>query len=263
NVPVLQMAETLLTPKRGLPAVRGQTSLQIVYQQSQAAGGIDRESAILQDPTREKSFALAAADSADVLGRIPASVKAQPFQGKTYFPNLPPHLVDRFFFDLNRGAFGELVFKGQFVDAALGDQYVFLNVLGQSDTAELKALCVDEDADKTKWDAAIDGLATVMQLFVENPAQPGTFIPSATETVGANQIARVRDSDVAVDSYALTATGPGVGFVTLIAGNGRAFTPEGDPVSVLILRVVNTLYRGEVNVVESSNPLNERLTLEQ
>ena len=46
---------------------------------------------------------------------------------------------------------------------------------------------------------------------------------------------------MAVDSYALTATGPGIGYVSLIAGNGRAFTPEGDPVSVEIIKVVDTL----------------------
>jgi hypothetical protein len=263
NVAVLQMAETLLTPKRGLPAVRGQTSLEIVYQQSQINNGSDYESAVLHDPTREKSFALGAADSTSLLNQIPPSVKSQAFQGKTWFPNLPPHLAERFYFDPNRGAHGQLVFKGQFVDAALGDKYVFLNVLGQSDTAELKALCSNDDDRKANWDTAIDGLATVMEYFIENPAQPGTYIPTAPETVGATQLARVRNDDVAVDSYALTATGPGVGFVTLIAGNGRAFTPEGDPVSVKIIKVVNTLYRGEVNIVESSNPLNERLTLQQ
>ncbi len=254
NVPVLQMAETLLTPKRGLPAIRGETSLEVVYQQSHVTGGESHESVILHDPTREKSVALEA---------MPASVKTQSYQGKIYFPNLPPHLAERLFFDPNRGSSGELVFKGQFVDAALGDKYVFLNVIGSSDAAELKALCTNEDPRKARWDAAIDGLSTTLELFVENPAQPGTYVPSSPETVGPDAMARVRDDDVAVDSYALTAAGPGVGFVSLIAGNGRAFTPEGDPVSVKIIKVVNTLYRGEVNIVESSNPLNEKLTLQQ
>ena len=120
-----------------------------------------------------------------------------------------------------------------------------------------------EDSKKALWDAAIDGLSTTLETFIENPAQPRTYIPSAPEVVGARQLARVRNDDVAVDSYALSATGPGTGYVSLIAGNGRAFTPEGDPVSVNILKVVNTLYRGEVNIVESPNPLNERLTLQQ
>ncbi len=263
NVPVLQMAETLTTPKRGLPAVRGQTSLEILYQQSQVAGGVAHESAILHDPTREKSFALSQRGNAARLDGIPPSVKTQSYQGKTYFPNLPPHLVERLSFDPNRGAHGELVFKGQFVDAALGDKYVFLNVLGESDAMELKNVCVAEDSKKAQWDAAIDGLATTLETFIENPAQPRTYIPSAPERVSAHEIARIKNDDVAVDSYALSATGPGTGYISLIAGNGRAFTPEGDPVTVAILKVVPGLYRGEVNIVESSNPLNERLTLQQ
>src|SRR5206468_3581644 len=152
----------------------------------------------------------------------------------------------RFFYDPNRGTYGELVFKGQFVDAALGDKYVFLNVLGQGDAAALKALCSNDDDNKANWDAAIDGLTTVLEYFVENPAQPGAYIPTQPAAVGAGELARVSNDDVAVDSYALTAAGPGVGFVTLIAGNGRAFTPEADPVSVQIVKVAPTLYRGEV-----------------
>jgi hypothetical protein len=263
NVPVLQMAESLTTPKRGLPAVRGQTSLEILYQQSQIDGGDAHESAVLQDPTREKSYALGALDNGSVLDGIPPSVKTQSYQGKTYFPNLPPHLAERLFLDPNRGVFGELVFQGQFVDAALGDDYLFLNVLGQRDTEELKALCVAEDSRKAAWDAAIEGLSTTLETFIENPAQPRTYMASAPEVINAGAVARINDDDVAVDSYALSATGPGTGYISLIAGNGRAFTPEGDPVSIQILRVVNTLYRGEVNIVESSNPLNEKLTLQQ
>jgi hypothetical protein len=268
NVPVLQMAETLTTTKRGLPAVRGQTSLEVVYQQSQVGGGTNFESVVLHDPTREKSFALGALNNGSKLDGIPASVNAQSYLGKTYFPNLPPHLSERFFLDPNRGTYGELVFKGQFVNAPLGDDYLFLNVLGQGDTNDLKSLCIDTDDKKNLWDAAIAGLATKLETFIENPAQPGTFIPAtaapnAPQTIGASAISRIRNDDVAVDSYALSATGPGTGYISLLAGNGRAFTPDGDPVSVHVVKVVNTLYRGEVNIVESSNPLNEKLTLQQ
>lgn len=265
NVPILQMAETLTTPKRGLPAARGQSSLEVLYQQSHTVGGETFESAVLHDPTREKSFALSTPGDTGVLDGIPPSVKSQTYQGKTYFPNLPPHLAERLFFDPTRGAYGELVFKGQFIDAPLGDKYVFLNVLGEGDMAELKALCDINDDKKARWDAAIEGLSAVVDTFVENPAKPRTYIPNPAlrRTVGATELARVVNDDQDKDSYALSATGPGVGYVSLIAGNGRAFTPEGDPVSVKVIRVVDTLYRGEVNIVESSNPLNERLTLQQ
>lgn len=261
NAPLLQMAETLTTPKRGLPAVRGQTSCEILYQESQANGG--KESAVLHDPTREKRYALGETDGA-ILDALPGSVNTSTSQGKTYFPNLAPHLVERFYFDPNRGAHGSLVFKGQYVDAALGDKYLFLNVLSAGDKAALKALCATGDSKYSKWTAAIDGLATRMETFIPNPAVPGTYTSNGPFIdVAAGGLAWVNNSDVAVDSYALTASGPGTGFVTLISGNGSAFTPAADPVSVKIVKVVNTLYRGEVNVVESSNPLNEKLTLQQ
>lgn len=259
NVPVLQMAETLLTPKRGLPAIRGASSLELVYQQSQVLAGEAAESVVLHDPTREKISPLKDAK----LDRIPSSISTQDYQGNTYFPKLPPHLVERFFFDPNQGTAGALVFKGVFNDAALGDTSISLNVLGLGDLGDLKGLCAVDDADKARWDAAIDGLSTVMEYFIENPARPGTYMPSEPEKVSATGLARVRNDDVAVDSYALTATGPGVGYVSLIAGNGRAFTPEAAPIRIHIIKVVPTLYRGEVNIVESSNPLNEKLTLQQ
>jgi hypothetical protein len=60
-----------------------------------------------------------------------------------------------------------------------------------------------------------------------------------------------------VVSYALSASGPGQGYVTLIVGNGGAFTPPEEPVSVYVLRVAGTLFSGEVKVIPNENPLSE------
>ncbi len=261
--PVLQMGETLTLPKRGLPAMRGQTSLQVVYQQSQVVRADTGESVILHDPTREKVFELGPAGGVSRLGKIPDSVHTTSYRGKTYFPNLPPHLSERFFLDPNRGEFGALVFRGEFRDEPTGDDYLLLNVLGADDRGRLKDLCLPDDPERSRWEAAVDGLATDLWLFVENPARPGTYYPRDAASFGPADLTRVTDDDQAVDSYALTAVGPGTGFVTLIAGNGLAFTPPAEPVSVHIFRVVDTLYRGELKVVASSNPLSEILTLQQ
>src|SRR5262249_49946819 len=67
NTPVLEMAETLTLPKRGLPAIRGQKSLQLLYQQSQVSGGDAFRSVVLHDPTREKTINLADPSSTTVL----------------------------------------------------------------------------------------------------------------------------------------------------------------------------------------------------
>ena len=268
DAPVLQMAETLTTPKRGLPAVRGQTSLEVLYQQSQVvmengkpAIMPEKISAVLHDPTREKRVEF---DQANV----PASIRTETSRGKIWFPNLPPHLVKRFWLDPNAGTNGMLVFAGEFVDAPLGDKYVLLNVAGTQDATTLRELCradLSDPIEKGEWDAAINALATDLELFVENPAVPGTYIPHPVEpptTIGLGELAAITDDDVARDSYALTAIGPDTGYITLIAGNGL-LTPEGEPVSMEVIRVVPNLYRGEVNVIESENPLNERLTLQQ
>lgn len=266
SVPVLDMAETLTLPKRGLPSVRGQSSLQILYQQSQIAG-LSNPSVALHDSTREKVYKFGPKDQTGVLGQIPDTIRTQTSNGKTYFPNLPPHLSERFFFDPNRGQYGALVLRGKFVDEAVGEDYLLLNVLGTKDAAALTGLCLNDDERKTLWYEVFTnkekGLRTDLELFVENEARPGTYVASSAKPVGPGDLAEITDDDQAVDSYALTAVGPGVGYVTLMAGNGLAFTPQEDPVSLHVIRVGETLHRGELKVLVPSNPLAEKVTLQQ
>src|SRR5690606_20968003 len=44
-------------------------------------------------------------------------------------------------------------------------------------------------------------------------------------------------------------------------GNGRAFTPEGEPVGVSIIRVAPQLYTGDLKSLGPSNPLDEQTSL--
>ena len=261
--PTLQMAETLTVPKRGLPAVRGQTSLEIVYQQSTIAD-TNNLSVRLHDPTRQKSFNLSTPGDLTVLGKIPDSVKTEASRGKTWFPLLPPHLVQRFWLDPNVGTNGALVFSGSFIQDPVGESYVLLNILSAKDQTTLQNLCLNTDPAYGRWTNAIASLQTAMQTFVENPQKPGTYIPAEGAPVdGPSDMAEVTNDDVAVDSYALTAVGPGTGYVTLIAGDGLAFTPQADPVSVLVFQVTDTLYPGQLKIVLPPNPLSELLTLQQ
>ena len=264
-VPELFTAETLTLPKRGLPAVRGQSSLEILYQQSEAIEGqAPVASARHHDPTREKQFFLGASSGA-ALAKIPSSARTSVYQGKTFFPNLPPHLSDRFFFDPNRGENGALVLKGEFKDEVLGDDYLLVNVLGASDLKALKGLVAADDDNRSRWNKAIEGLSTTLQVFVEKTDSPGTFAPDPAQNSikGPGDLSTRNHSDVAVDSYALTAVGPGTGYVSIVVGNGRAFTPAENPVSVHIFKVVPEFYRGEIKIVSSSNPLSEKLSLQQ
>lgn len=261
DAPTMNVGETLTLPNHGLPAVRGQSSAVTFYQQSIATSGLASGSVTLHDPTRSKSVLLNAAQVG--LTELPASAATTPQAGKTYFQLLPPHLQNRFYFDPNLGEVGGLVLIGEFIDEIAGEDYVHLNTLSPEDVASLKAVVTPTDNDYQSWSNAIDNLTTRVETFMENPAIPGTYIVDSarTVTVGPTSLAAITDSDTAVDSYALTATGAGAGFVSMLFGNGEAFTPEGEPVSVSILRIAPQLYTGDLKTLPASNPLDEQTTL--
>ena len=259
--PTLSVGETLTLAKTGLPGVRGQTSAQVLYQQSIALGGAGAVSATLFDPTRAKTVLLNA--SGVGLSALPASLKTTTEQGKTYFQLAQPHIQKRFYFSPLLGDKGGLVLVGEFHDEAAGEDYLDLNTLSAEDVAALKGLVATTDADYAKWGRAIDLLSTNMQTFVQNPAKPGTYVVDANQDVVANGVtlAQVSSSNTAVDSYALTGLGKGSGYVTLLFGDGAAFTPAGEPVSMQIIKVVNSLYKGDLKAIFAANPLDEQSTL--
>ncbi len=272
SVPELRIGETLTVAAHGLTAVRGQTSAELIYQQSiandatvysgEGLPGIGRrlKSASLYDPTRSKTYPISPAG----LAAIPGSVKTSDYLGRKYFPNLPPHLSQRLYFDPNVGAAGSLIFIGEFNDETVGEKYLQLNVMSAADVLAAKALCVTGDDAKTKWDAAINGLTTTLQTFGEDAGKPGTCVttPGLDTAVGPTAIAEISDDDTAVDSYAIAGAGGGSGYVVLLTGNGLAFTPVGEPVSMSVFRVTPPVVRGELKVIAPSNPLDEKLTLQ-
>lgn len=234
----------------------------------------------------------------------------------TFIPQWPDSAPElrvspRFNFDPAVGAHGSLIFKGTFVNELFGEKYLQLNILSETDLKSAKGLVSNDDTYKAKWDLAIDGLATTMETFIENPARLGTFIPLRNETQtprlpiilsgvpftipsyaepliatasagstwgplqrppipparkpgSVDDLAEVFYSDTAVDSYAISASGGGKGFVVLATGNDRDtdFTAKDGPVSLEVFKVNAALYRGELKVVNSTNPLDETLTLQ-
>jgi hypothetical protein len=265
-VPVLQTAQTLTLPKASavagqLPQVRGSSSAQVIYQQSIANTGTTTESAILHDPTRQKQFLM----TTGMLDKLPPSVLTTVYAGKTYFQSLPPHLQQRFYYDPTLGTKGGLVLKGEFVDEIAGEDYLHLNVLGTADLALLQALCPSSDNSyKSLWDTAINQLATQLETSSEDPAAPGSYeVDGAKDSrvIDKSTLVDIRDPDTAVDSYALTATGNGSGYVVLMLENGEAFTDSGNPPTMQVLKVDPSLYTGDLKVLLASNPLDEQVTL--
>jgi hypothetical protein len=266
-VPELMMAETLGKQKAstsnggGLPQVLGQSSAQVVYQQSMAKT-LNAASVALHDPIRAKKSPMV---------KLPPGIRTSDYAGKTYFQGLPPHLQNRFYYDAVQKT---LVLIGQFVDEIATLDYFNLNQLSTQDVADLKKLLPDAAAaaDKTAWAAAIDGLSTTLETFRESTAAPGTYVVArsgqvqagqevADRTVGVKVRSDITDPDTAVAGYALSSTGSGTGYVTLVFGNGKAFTDPGDPVQMQVIKVVPNLYPGDLKVLLSSNPLDEKVTV--
>lgn len=257
-VPQLAMAETLGKAKAsstnggGLPQVLGQSSAQVLYQQSMAMK-LNASSVALHDPIRAKTSAM---------DELPPGLRTSDYAGKTYFQGLPPSLQNRFYYDALQKRL-ELI--GEFVDEVATEDYFNLNQLSLQDVASLKALLPEaaDAADRATWDDAIDGLSTRLSTFRESPTVPDTYVVNTglDQTIPVMGRSDVTDPDTAVAGYALSSTGEGAGYVTLVFGNGLAFTDPGDPVQMQIIKVVPDLYRGDLKVLLSSNPLDEKVTV--
>jgi hypothetical protein len=262
-IATLPYGATLVEPAFDLPGVKDFKTAHILYQQS-IARDLESpvDSAVLHDPTRAKSVGI----DTEFDANIPAGVRTEHHQGKIYFPGLPPHLGKRVFIDPNIGPKGSLVLVGEYKKELLGLSYIHLNVLRGSDLEAVFNLCPAADEENfPKWTNLVSALETVVEIFREDlPSKPGTYAPSSEldTTVGVGGLAVVEDDNTAVDSYALSATGPGSGYVTLVESSGTASTQPGDPVQFHVFRVGGDLEAGELKIIPAENPLSELITFQ-
>lgn len=293
NAPVLRFGETLTVAKFGLPDIRGQSSVDIIYQQSQA-NGVPEGSVKLIDPTTQYQVSFA---------NLPSDIKVAREGNKTFFTDLPPHLQRRFW---HEGQQNLLRFEGQLVDEDSGEDYLLLNVITERDRAALKGITrsgpnsaafqakVDELFNKARrirevnWSVVspiISANGTNATYSIANPGSNGVFrvrrlpspavaelylYPQPAET--PNGIVLVWDSqpgerfrvegEVKFDSLALTAgDAKGAGYVTLaFADNGILADPAAS-VSLEVINVQPPLYRGELAIIKPPGPFDEKLTL--
>jgi len=219
-VPVLQVGETLVKPKFGLPDISSQTSVQIVYDQVAAQ---DHGSCVeLIDPTHEYAVPLA---------QLPSDLKTTTANALQYFPALPPQLFDRFYYDPTSLL---LKFKGEFIAPPAGEYYLLLNVLTARETSTLLSLSTDPS-----FQSAVNALSAL----------------AANVTVVGSQATNF-------DSLALTAgQAQGQGYVTLAFGNNPNLTPPAEPVGLAVIQVSCPTYQGEIKVIASEDPFDEKLTL--
>ena len=108
-----------------------QKSVSIIYDQVRATSTNSRQIASLIDPTIEKAAGLSHAEWAELwAGKLETLAQKNPFDGNWYFPDLPPHLNRRLFYNPNARAEEQLRFRGQYVEQLTGGGYLLLNRLG-------------------------------------------------------------------------------------------------------------------------------------
>ncbi|HWQ91160.1 MAG TPA: hypothetical protein VN673_05780, partial [Clostridia bacterium] len=161
---------------------------------------------------------------------LPGDVATYQSGGRTWFPALPPHLRPRLWYD---GVSKALRYEGWFMEPPGGEYYLLLNVITDRDRQELLKLTQDP-----VFQGHLNALAEKAAHVIEVP--PNTPFDRLAVTAGAAS---------------------GRGYVTLAFGNSTNLTPVNGPVDLEIFSVNCPLYRGELKVIQSEGPFDEKLTL--
>ena len=254
NCPKLWVGDTLVKPDQqqvGLPDISDQLSVDILFQQSLPYGATtnssttptgvavvqsverpvnnDSRSVVLIDPTRYRSSTLR---SNAFIFALPSAVQQQVVGGLTFFPDLPPQLNQRLWWQPTQAgsSLGQLRILGTNVVPAAGIPYLLLNLLGADEQAAAVALSPNDN-----WQTAVKGLPT--------------------------NVVEITSGDQPFDSLALSAgIGRGQGYVTLAFNNGNK-VPPGTPISLACFQVVPPLATGEVKAIPPADVLNEQMTM--
>ena len=239
-VPSLFVGETLTDAKTqegeavGLPNVADQCIARVLFDQSLEEGG--GPMANLIDPITEFSVDYALTNPE---GDLPQNLKpgfslnAQ----RWIFTALPYHLQTRLTYDPAAGDGGQLKLKGIY-STGTGEPLLLLNFLTERDRAVI-ALVDDQPTDPA-FMAKVDNLISQAEAGLEYPAEGYPELQFA-------------------EMKALTAGDAlGTGYMTLEFNNHEDCTA---PTVLNVIKVNCPLYRGEIKVIESVNPFEEKLTL--
>jgi hypothetical protein len=227
--PLLNVVSTLIEARDGLPAIRGQKSVDILYQQSVAqTSNPTNKSVELIDPTVMRTARL---------DKIAPAIKSyiDPTTGFTYFTELPTDLRDRLYWNPTAPKGQELQLVGNYKEMTDSQyNYLRLNVLSNSNRVAALSLPQADNA----WTTAINGL----------PSDPVILT----------------NDTVPFDSIALSAgIGKGRGYVTLVFNNSKnpGMVQESDVIEVAIIRVDQPMYSGMLDQILSANPLDQKQSL--
>ncbi|KPA19478.1 hypothetical protein MHK_000304, partial [Candidatus Magnetomorum sp. HK-1] len=227
DTPEMKVNQTLVESMYGLPAIKGQKSVDVIYQQSIENGM--GESVILIDPSQTRYVFLEAIPD-DIITEYEGAEKIIIGNDKDEDKKLSLTLRRRLSFDpLNQ----KLIFKGEIIDPVFGFDYALLNVMSDADYKELLALSTTE-----AWTDAVEELykQTKEPIFITNS-----------------------NTDIYNDLALTSGFAKGTGYVTLMMQNKDGLGAL--PVSLEIIEVIPELDPGEILVITPRCPFDETLTL--
>lgn len=157
---------------------------------------------------------------------LPSGIKVESRGGKSYFTDLPYALRSRLFYD---PTLQKLVFKGVSIDTGTGEPLLLPNIMSAKDRDKIKGLSAN-----TIWTNAVEALYGAAQT------------PSVLTKIG---------EPLALSAgYARQS-----GYVVLAENDDAALGSA--PVALHVINVKGGPYRGEIKVIKSDNPFDEKLTL--
>ena len=157
TAPVLQIGESLLTPKRGLPDILNAAKMEIIFDASNPTGADLLASAVrLYDPLSERVLkvpGLGHIIENPAAFQIPAVIAKQNVAGKEVFTALPSHISSRLRYDpLNKW----FMFHGILDESFVGEPLLLPNVLTERERDRIQDL--DGSGNETDFDKVIEAL---------------------------------------------------------------------------------------------------------
>ncbi len=261
GVPTLQIGETLLNAKFGLPAIRDFASAHVIFDQGNPLGTNAVESLVrLFDPLSARTLQLAANFV------LPATIATANDAGKLVFTDLPYSLRARLRYDeLNK----QLSFSGlldESVDYGGPDNPLLLiNVLSPRERERIKLLSADSSF-VTAVNALYDLTRNPNRLDANRDGQADqTLLIGLTYGYATNATTGFITTNIVPEKLgeipkALTAgPGTGSGYVTVVENNDAALS--GLPVTLHVIQVADGPFRGDIKVLYPDNVFDEKLTL--
>lgn len=278
NIPVLAVGDTVTTQRDGLPGVENWGSATVIYEQSNAGIVLSAANSAVRilDYTERRVVGITSTPAPVVdgqnlvIGALTFPVERDLATGFYRFTNLPFHLKSRLLYapqgyvnPSTQVAGPGLILSG-YKDATsyAGRPLLLLNILSLQERDRLLALDGASSSVETPWDVAVNALYRLARnpngVDNDNNGSPDDAYYAGFAKTGSSGPLRHAD---ALGPKALTAgkAAGSLGYVTLVENNAPALGAAS--VALHIIKVENPPVTGDLKVIFSDNPLDEKITV--